>query len=464
MAHAAVRTGGAAVPSSALPTVRGPGRPGSGRFGRGRIRKRWLDLATTPGRLRLLLAGLVLLSLAWGALATFTAVQYASATSGVVTAREPLSLDAQRIYSKLSDANDAATTAFLSGGIEPAAARQRYLADIAAAGAGIENATAQGEAGTAGAAADLSTLAGQLPAYSGEIQTARADNRLGLPLGAAYLREASALMRNTLLVNSKDLYSAENASLSGTSAQATGLPLVCVTGAAGLLVVFLLYLASRWLRGRTNRVLNVGLVAAGTVAVVSLAWLAVAYAGGRSDLLAAQARGSATVEAVAQVGIAAQEAHADESITLIDNTGDDTYQGDYLSKMQALGPGPGTLLTVAQTAASGTPAAPAVAAAVSDAGAWAAAHKTVRSLDNMGSHSKAVASVLGTGPGDAGTSYARLSHDLSTALDSDQAVFDSTARSAASAYTGLQAGLTAAGLIMAAACAWGLSRRLVEYR
>jgi hypothetical protein len=462
MAHAAVRAGGTAAP--AVPGRPLPRRAGPGRLVPGRIRQRRFDLATTPGRLRLVLVGLVLLSLAWGALATFTAVQYASATSSVATTRELLSLNAQALYSELSDANDAATTAFLTGGIEPAATRQRYLADISAAGSGIEAETATGGSGAQGAAADLSTLAKQLPVYSGEIETARADNRLGLPLGAAYLREASGLMRGTLLLRAQGLYAAENAALSGTSAQATGLPLICVTGALGLVVIYLLYRASRWLRARTNRVLNVGLIAAGVVAVVSLAWLVIAYAGASSDLLSAQARGSATVAAVSQAGIAVQEAHADESITLIDNTGNDAYETDYGTKVHALGPGPGTLLTAAQTAASGTPAAPAVAAAVSDAGAWFAAHKTVRTLDTMGSHAKAVSSVLGTGPGDAGASFARLTHDLDAAIGSDQAVFDSTAHSASSAYSGLEAGLIAAGLIMAAACAWGLSRRLVEYR
>src|ERR1700735_2659220 len=86
---------------------------------------RWFrpTLSTTPGRLRLLLIVGVLLSLAWGALAGFTASQYAAAASSVVTTREPLSLDAQQIYSRLSDANDAAATAFLTGGARaPAAA------------------------------------------------------------------------------------------------------------------------------------------------------------------------------------------------------------------------------------------------------------------------------------------------------------------------------------------------------
>lgn len=56
-----------------------------------------MDLSTTPGRLRLLLVVLVLLSLAWGALAAFTVNQYASAASAEVAVREPLSLDGQQI-------------------------------------------------------------------------------------------------------------------------------------------------------------------------------------------------------------------------------------------------------------------------------------------------------------------------------------------------------------------------------
>ena len=423
-----------------------------------------MDLSTTPGRLRLLLAGLVLLSLGWGALAAFTASQYSAAAAGVVTVREPLSLDALQIFRRLSDANDAAATAFLVGGLEPAAVQQRYLADLTAAETGLEDAVARGGAGHGATATDLRTLATDIRLYDGEVQTARADNRIGLPLGAAYLREASDLMRGTLLPKAKDLYAAENASLHGTSAQATGLPLIGAAAAAGLAVAVAFLLASRWLGRRTNRVLNIGLLAAGAAVVVSLGWLGAAYAGARGDILDAQARGSATVEALAQVGIAAQEAHADESLTLIDNTGDDGYQGDYQTKMGALGPGTGTLLTTAVTAARGTPAAPAVAAAVRDAQAWYAAHSRVRYLDNHVSHSKAVDSVLGSTSGTAGAAFAQLSSDIAVASERDQAVFDSTARSAAGAYTGLEAGLLVAALIMAAGCAWGISRRLAEYR
>ncbi|TVZ03228.1 hypothetical protein EAS64_22610 [Trebonia kvetii] len=430
-----------------------------------------MDLSTTPGRLRLLLAVLVLLSLAWGALAAFTASQYSAATAGVVSVREPLSLDALQIYQRLSDANDAATTAFLISGLEPAAVQQRYLADLTAAETGLEDAVARGGAGSGAIAHDLRTLATDIRLYDGEVQTAVADNRIGLPLGAAYLREASGLMRDKLLPKAKDLYAAENASLHGTSAHATGLPLIGGTAAAGLAVGTAFCLALRWLGRRTNRVFNVGLLAAGAAVVVSLGWLGAAYAVARGDLLDAQARGSATVEALAQVGIAAQEAHADESLTLIDNAGDkvvrvgdETYQADYTKKQDALGPGPGTLLTAAVTAARGTPAAPAVAATVRDAGSWFAAHHIVRTLDDNDMHGASVDSVLSTAPGTAGAAFVRLSSDISAASKLDQAVFDSTARSASGTYAGLAYGLAAGALIMAAGCAWGVSRRLAEYR
>lgn len=464
MAHAAGPAGGAAAAAPA------PGRPvpdgtaGPSRDAPGPIRRRWLDLATTPGRLRLLLAGLVLLGLAWGALAAFTAARYSAAASTVVSTREPLSLDAQRIYARLSDANDAAATAFLTGGTEPAATRERYLADIAAAGSGIETATARGGAGSGAAGADLAVLAQDLPRYAGEVETARADNRLGLPLGAAYLREASGLMRGTLLPRAQGLYAAESDALGGASAAATGLPLIGATAAAGLVAAFLLFRSARWLRRRTNRRLNAGLVAAGLAGVVSLAWLAVAYTGARSDDLHARSGGLATVQAAARVGIAAQEAHADESLTLIDNMGDDNYQQDFTAQERVLGPGPGSLLTSAQQAAAGTPAAAAVSAAAGDARAWFTEHARLRSQDDNGNHAAAVHSALGTSPGDAGASFSALSAALDTAVDRDQTVFDAAAQSASAAYAGLLPGLIVAALFMAAAVAWGLAPRLAEYR
>jgi hypothetical protein len=442
---------------------------------RGALRRSGLDTATTPGRLRLLLVTLVILSLAWGVIAALVADQHASAAADVVTVSEPLSLDAEQIYQGLSDADATAANAFLAGMLAPAAARQHYNADIAQAAIHIQAATAlvgssaartqlpgklNQQASAVGSAIgdDLATLSAGLPTYTGEVETARADDRLGLTLGAAYLREASGLLRGTLLPAASDIYTRESGLLTSASAQATGLPLIVFALVFGLGVGCVLYLSWRWLTRHTHRVINYGLLVAAVAAAVSLVWLAGAFFAGRTELLNAQQHGSAPAEAFARADVAALQAHADESLTLIADSGDDSYQRDFLSQQKLLGPGPGTLLAaVSVPAGSGV----SVSAAQADARAWYRAHAALRALDNAGDHPAAVQSALA---GDAADQFKSLSAALSNGINADQAVFASKAHSGQDAFTGLAIGMIVASLVMAAGCARGLSRRLAEYR
>ncbi|HEY5357970.1 MAG TPA: hypothetical protein VIJ82_09845 [Streptosporangiaceae bacterium] len=417
---------------------------------------------TTPAKLRLLLVGLVSLCLIWGGVAAWVVSQRASGANDVVGTSEPLSLDGQQIYRALSDADATAASAFLSGGLEPLAARRRYQADIAQAAAHLESATAA--AGHSPAARNLATLSAGLPVYTGEVETARADNRLGLPLGAAYLREASGLMRGTLLPAARDVSAQANGQLSVASGRATGLPLALVLLVAAAAVGYVLYRAQRWLFSRTHRILSPGLVVASVAAVVSLLWLVIAVGVARADLLQARAHGSAPVAALAQADIAALRAHADESLTLIDAGGDDSFQADFKAVQHQLGPGSGTLLTDAVTAARGSPGAGSAAAAATTATAWYAAHRTVRFLDDNGKHTQAVRLAATPGPGHSGTLFARLDSSLTGAIAAEQVVFRSSAVAGRDAFTGLEAGVIVLSLIMAVGCARGLSRRLAEYR
>ena len=443
---------------------------------RGALRRSGLDTATTPGRLRLLLVTLVILSLAWGVVVALIADQHASAAANVVAVSEPLSLDAEQIYQSLSDADATAANAFLSGGLEPAAARQRYNADIAQAAIRIQAASA-----LVGSSAARTQLPGNLesqvsaavarppattwrpcsaglPVYTGEVETARADNRLLLPLGAAYLREASTLLRGTLLPAASDIYTRESELLTSASARATGLPLIVFAVVFGMGIGYVLYRSWRWLTRHTHRVINYGLLVAAVAGAVSLVWLAGAFAIGRTELLHAQQHGSVPAEAFARADVAALQAHADESLTLIDNSLDDSYQEDFLSQQKLLGPGPGTLLAAVKApAGSGV----SVSATEADAQAWYRAHAALRALDNGGNHLAAVQSAL---TGDAADRFALLSTDLSNGINADQAVFASSARNGRDAFTGLAIGMIAASLVMAAGCAWGLNRRLAEYR
>jgi hypothetical protein len=216
-----------------------------------------------------------------------------------------------------------------------------------------------------------------------------------------------------------------------------------------------LFRSSRWLSRHTHRVVNYGLLLAALAGLVSLVWLVAAFVVGRGDLLYAQQQGSAPAQAFARAEVAALQAHADESLTLIDNGGDDSYQKDYLAQQKLLGPGPGTLLAAVQ--ASGGPGSDVAA----QTRAWYQAHAALRAKDDAGNHSAAVQSALS---GDAATSFARLSATLSNGINDHQAVFAASARSGRDAFTGLAVGMIVASLVMVGGCVWGLSRRLAEYR
>ncbi len=98
--------------------------------------------STTPGKVRLILMGLVIACLGWGALAAFMVGQHASAAADVASVSEPLSLDAQQRYQSLADADVTASAGYLYGRIQPFPGRQRYQHDIAVATRDLKAVTA----------------------------------------------------------------------------------------------------------------------------------------------------------------------------------------------------------------------------------------------------------------------------------------------------------------------------------
>ncbi len=68
------------------------------------------------------------------------------------------------------------------------------------------------------------------------------------------------------------------------------------------------------------------------------------------------------------------------------------------------------------------------------------------------------------GAGGSAAGFARVEADLSRAMTADHAVFRASATAGRDAFGGLDLVIIAAAVLMAAGCAWGLSRRLAEYR
>ena len=453
-------TGGTTATGSTASAGRtaGPGGPAPGHARRRRI---GLPRAsTTPGKVRLVRAGLVILCLGWGALAALMVGQHASAASDAVGTSEPLSLEAQQMYQSLADADVTVSAGYLYGRTPPFASRQRYQQDIAVATTDLKAVTAAtGGSGNSAVSGSLSALSAGLPVYTGYVEDGQVYSSLGYPAGGSFIEVASEEMHLTLLPAARSVYAQEKARLERASAQATGLPLAVITLAAALVVGFFLYRSQRWLSRRTHRTLNVGLLLASAAGLMALAWLVVALAGGRSDLLHATGHGSAPAETLAQADIAALQARGDETLNLISRTGDADFQLDFRTAQGEFG----TLLTTAATQSTAGAAEP-IKAASHDASSWFAVNQRAQRLDAVFDYGAETQLEIGPGPDTAGTLFGHLESDLGSAIHADQAVFASSASAGSSAFTGLQAGIVVLVLGMAAGVAWGLSRRLAEYR
>jgi hypothetical protein len=418
----------------------------------------------TPGRLTVIAVGLVLLSLVAGLAATLTVQERDDAITGVIDHREPLAAAAQQVYRSLSDADATAASAFLSIGTEPPELRQRYERDVAEAGAALAKA-ASDAADVADAAAPVDVLNQSLPVYTGLVETARANNRLGYPVGASYLREASELMRAKILPAAQDLYRIDTERLIDEQDGATGFPWLATILMVALLAA--LVAAQVYLTRRTNRLLNVGLVVATGAVVVSLLWGAVALVVQGSLVGSGQDDGSHRVDVLVRARIAALQARADETLTLVARGDGAAYEKDFgANAAQLVGPdGQGGLLGEARGLIKDGDGVAKVADATKAANDWLKAHKEVRAQDDAGQYQEAVDfAVLEDKTDGSAPAFRRLDDSLQAAIDVGRQQFLDDTHHGDRALTFLAPGLAVLAIVAAAGVTMGIRERLREYR
>lgn len=414
---------------------------------------------TTPGVLTALALVLVVATLLAGLFTSLSVQRRGQAIDDLAIRSGPLTAAAQEIYRSLSDADATATGAFLAGGLEPTETRQRYEADIAQASNALAIAVAAREpADVTATDSPLATLAGQLPVYTGLVETARADNRQGLPLGAAYQREASNLMRTRLLPAAQELYQSEADELAADQDRASSVPWAEILLA--LLVIGLLFLAQRFLRRRTNRVFNAGLLVATGAAVVSLVWVLIATVSAMNNVDDSRTEGSAQVDVLAQARIATLNARADETLTLVARGAGSAYQDDYVKVTQQLT----GLLAHAGALATDPEVDRRIEAASTDAEAWTVAHTGIRAADDSGDYVTAVQRATDSGATGAAGIFDRLDSDLRGAIDRTRDAFGAEVNDASRSLAGAMAAVTVLAVLAAAGAAAGIWRRLKDYR
>ncbi|MEU0884879.1 hypothetical protein ABZ345_40340 [Lentzea sp. NPDC005914] len=393
---------------------------------------------STPGRLSLIIVVLVVASLASGWLSTWSVSRQERALEDLATRSEPLAHAAQEVYRALQDADATAASAFLSGGLEPPQLRDRYEADIAQAQAALSVATASSPDLTA-------TLAAQLPVYTGLIETARTNNRQGFPVGAAYLREASGLMRAQLLPSAQELYRAETDRVAQAQNEAN-----FPWGSVGVALAFViaLVLTQRYLTRKTNRLLNIGLVVATGAAALSLLWVTTVSVLVMNDV-ADSRTASQKVDVLAQARIATLTARGEETLTLVARGAGQSYEKNFVEVSEKLEKQLDQAKQLDNTEA--------VDQAMRHFRQWQQVHQRIREADDAGQYNDAVALIDNP-------YFDSLDQDLVRAIGQARQDFSDEVAVARAALAGTAVGVLVLAVLSAAGSTMGLWQRLKEYR
>ena len=409
---------------------------------------------------------LALLALLFGVLTYVQVVQRSNAATSVVEHSQPLSDDAAQIFRTLADADTTAATGFLQAGRETTAIRDEYNSDIQTASTLLAQAAASATTADPGQQ-QIQQLSSQLPTYADLVGVAGADDRVGYPLGGAYLRYASGQMQNTMLAEAQTLYQTETDRLHHDYGNARSLPWAAVV--LGLLLLAALVRAQLRLYRDTNRVFNVGLVLASTAVVLALGWLTAAQSLAAADLGQSDTRGSAPLQVLNEAQIKALQCRGAENLNLVARGSTDIYETAWDTVSKELAGPQGYLPTAASMTSADSVAQQAVTAAEADFTTWQRRHDTAMAANDTGDYDTAVSDTIGT-PGAStaqqttNAAFVQLDASLNTAIAHERANVDQLAARGRGDTTGLAAGSLALAVLAGFAALWGINRRAAEYR
>ncbi|MEU4623735.1 hypothetical protein AB0G04_27665 [Actinoplanes sp. NPDC023801] len=405
---------------------------------------------TSPGRLQLLLVTLLVLAALAGLVTGLTARSAAVGTADLRDRAQPLLAEAETVYSSLADADTTAAQAFITGGLEPPGLTRRYDEKLAAAATALTSAArrvpADGEAAEA-----IRSIATGLGDYTALVATARALNRQGKPVGAAYLSTASKLNRDTLQPQAQALFQQAQREAGGGYQDARSDWWLLLLAIVLALLAVALIVTQIHLSRTTRRTFNVPLLAASGLTLVLMLTCVVIFTHQRSRLTDADRDGSAPVATLAETRLTVLRERGDEALTLAARAGRGRLEDDFQSikdRVTFSGPELDDVSGPMRTAAG----------QYED---YLALHQRIRDLDDGGKYEDAVKLAVSE---ESATTFDRLTGTLDAALADRRAAFDDRIRSAGRGL-GL---LTVLGPLLALAicvfAAIGLRARLEEYR
>lgn len=405
-----------------------------------------------------------MLILLTGAVAVATTISKSDTTTDLVEIHEPTAADVQRLYRALSDADAAAASSLLVAGDEPIEMRERYEDDIALAGPTLGLA-ALDRSGDPRVTEQIEIVGRQVPTYAGLVETARTNGRQELPIGGAYLREASHLMRTEILPAAERLYRIQVERVADERDSAVSVPYIAIALAVVLFIA--LVMAQVQVRRLSKRRLNIGLIVATGAIGLAVVWSAVAMTTHSELVKEGHEHGSAQVNLLADTRITALQARADELLTLVARGSGGAYEEEFvkLSRTITGEGGDGGTLREARGVTEDAELSAHLDKAIGAAERWLTTHGEIREADDGGRYEEAVELAIDRRRvGSSAQEFAALDDSLGAAIASGRQHFVDETVGGGRALTLLTAGWVLLALVAVAGVVGGIRQRLREYR
>ncbi|WP_305092623.1 hypothetical protein [Prescottella sp. R16] len=410
-------------------------------------------LRATPTRL--LAAGIVLLvaTIAAGLISSNIADQRKQDLDRLLSTTEPLARSSQNLYASLSVADAAAATAFLSDGAVSGAARDRYAQAIGTASAELV-ATSDVLGGDDEGRRLLTTIATTLPTYTGLVETAHTNSRVGNPVGGAYLAEASSLMQRKILPAAQALHAERSAAARAPQA-GFGHPPWTAIGALVALLAALVATQVAMAR-RTRRTLNAGLLFTTVALSALLVW--VLGVGLVSAVAAHRAvrEGSDPLATLSEARLLAQQARAQENLQLVRREENTEHAARFREDTDRL-----RSLLHDYPHEVGSDEAAAAAQALDG---WTASHQRVTDALQAGDVATATGTMVGTGTDSSATHFEAVDDALSAGSARARTELRDDVGYASTVLSALGPGAVTITLVGAIGIPLGLWPRLREYQ
>lgn len=442
-----------AVPEATAPDGTVPTAPHTGAWIGARTMPTRDLLRSTPARLLAVGVALLLGTLVAGLIASSAANARKSDIDTLLSTMEPLAQSTQNLYSSLSVADAASATAFLAGGVEPGPSRDRYLQSIGAASAELV-ATSDGMPGNDEARSLLTAIATKLPVYTGLVETARTNSRVGNPVGGAYQSEASSLMQSDILPAARALRDDRTTAAKAPQSGFGRPPWIAI----GLLLALLSALVATQavMARRTRRRFNLGLLFTTAAMAAMLMWMLVAGLLSATSAHRAVREGTEPLSLFATARILAQQARAQEILQLVRREEDYRYARTFLEQTDQLR----TLLNDSPTVAESDD----VDSAEQSLDAWLTSHRRMIDALQAGDWSAAAATTVDATPDSSTTHFAAIDDALADGADQARAALRADVAYSSTVLSALGPGTMTITLVGAVGIPLGLWPRLREYQ